>query len=83
MSHAAIGVGLANLAAEAELAHQAAYFLDVHDDAGLMQQAHMDAPGALVVAAVAVGLKDEVKVAAVRVLPGLPIPLGGAPVVVA
>ena len=82
LGHAAVGVGLADLAAEAELAHQAADLLDVHDDARLMQQTHVDASGALVVAAKAVGIEDQVEIAAIRVLPGLAGIRGGAPVVV-
>ena len=82
LGHATIGIGLADLAVEIELAHQAADLLDVHDDAGLVQQTHMNAPGSLVVAAKAVGFKDEVEVPAIRLLPGLADGFGGAPVVV-
>ena len=82
--HSAVWIGFPNGTAQAIFTHEPLNFLDIHQNRRIhVQQAHMDAPNAFVIAPVVVCLKDSLKIQPVSLLPGEAVIRGGQPVVVA
>ena len=80
--HLAVRIRFPDRTEEAIFPHQPADLLHVHDDSGLVQEPHVDAPRPFGVTAVSVRFQNQVKVTAVVVLMVFPYRLRFAPAVI-